>query len=180
MNRFALAALVLIGAAGPAVSNPPPEGLLDRAQAQVQLLDQELDMVRHPHLRAQLEQRVDRIDRLLNQLERTGGMDGPPRRPGPPPHYQMSFLDYQDMRVLVQRERFDNDKLEVLRGVAGRARLTTDEARALANMLTFDSHKEQALIALYPAVVDKHRYRMALDVLTFSSSRRRVAQTLGV
>ena len=31
MNRFALAALVLIGAAGPAVSNHTPEGLLDRA-----------------------------------------------------------------------------------------------------------------------------------------------------
>jgi len=181
MQRIALVALALVTTALPAVSNHTPAGLLDRAQANVQALDNEIDMVRNPHVRSQLEQRADRLERLLRRIERSGALDEPRRprpRPGPAPGYGM--LDFQDVRTLVQRERFDNDKVQVLQGVAGRARLTTAEARQLAAMMTFDSHKEQALIALYPAVVDPHRYRLALDVLTFSSSRRRVARTLGV
>jgi hypothetical protein len=59
-------------------------------------------------------------------------------------------------------------------------RFTSAEARILAAELTFDGGKADALIALYPAVVDKGRFATTLDILTFSSSRQRVVQTLGI
>lgn len=81
---------------------------------------------------------------------------------------------------MVRVETFDRDKLEAIHRAARNGRFTTAEARQLAAQLTFDGGKADALIALYPAVVDPHRFAMTLDILTFSSNRTKVAQTLGL
>jgi hypothetical protein len=183
MTRIAALSLMLLTAAAPAMSEHSPTDLLDRAQRQVHQLDREIDQVRHPELRRSLEEKVARLDRTLDRLERTGALEpryGPDRRgadhgygrPGP------RGLSFHESMQLVRVESFDSRKLEVIQRLARTGRFTTDQARSLAAQLTFDSKKAEALIALYPAVVDPDRYVLALDVLDFGSSKRRVAQTL--
>lgn len=185
MQRFAVVAIALTALATPAMSSHTPAVQLNRAQAHVEALDREIDQVRHPGVRAQLEDRVDRIERLLRRIERSG-VRGPiygERPPHLPPHGppgRPGFIDYEDALHMVRRESFDQDKLRIIQDLGGRMHLTTHQARALAGELAFDSNRADALIALYPSVTDPHRFRLALDVLTFSSSRRHVARTLGV
>lgn len=184
MHRFiALAAFAFI--ATPAVSNQRADALLDRAQAEVHALDQDLDMVRNVHLRAQLEERVDRIDRMLQRLENTAAFDDAPGY-GNGNGYGYGYgrpsrgLTFQEARTLVGNEAFDSGKLQTIEMIARNGRFTTQQARALADEMTFDSGKAKALIALYPSVIDKQRYAMALDILTFGSSRRQVSNQLGL
>ena len=183
MKRIALVVLTALAAGTPAVSNHTPSGLLDRAQNQVHALDAEVDQVRNYHLRSQLEQRVDRIDRLLRRLEQTGALDQPDFRPPPRPHprpHRPAFYSFQDAMVMIDQERFERDKLAVIQRSASRMRLTSQQARALVAELDFDNNRADALIALYPSITDKHRFFVTLDALDFRSNRRKVRQTLGV
>lgn len=182
MTRIAALSLLVLAAASPALSERTPTELMDRAQYQVRKLDADIDRVRHPELRRTLEERVARLDRLLDRLERTGALEARhgPRRPGAYHPAQARGISFQDAMRGVRAESFDSGKLDVIQMAARSGRFTTEQARALAGELTFDSKKSEALIALYPAVVDPHRYMLALDVLDFRSSRRRVADTLRI
>ena len=81
---------------------------------------------------------------------------------------------------MIEKQPFDSTRLEVIQTVARSGRFTTEEAAALASLLTFDSNRQDALIALYPAVTDPGRFVMALDILTYRSSRRQVTEALGL
>lgn len=126
-----------------------------------------LRYVRDPVVRGDLLQRVDRVDSLVSSAE--GEF-----REGPPAP-QISF---GDARTMVLRETFDDDKLAVISRLANQTRFTTTEAMALADLCTFETNKADALVALYPAVSDPQRFGLALDILTFSSTRREVESAL--
>lgn len=179
-RTIALASLLLISA--PALSEHRPAALLDMTYGELAALRADIDQIPHRGVQRQLDTRVDRIEGLLVRLEQTGALDarrgmGPQRPQAPPPP---PALTYEEALHMVRVETFDRGKLEAIHRAARNGRFTTAEARALASELTFDSGKADALIALYPVVVDPHRYAMTLDILTFSSSRTRVAQTLGL
>ena len=83
MTRIAAISLLLLSAASPAMSERTPSDLMDRAQHQVRELDYEIDRVRHPELRRSLEERVAKLDRILDRIERSGALEaryGPPGR----------------------------------------------------------------------------------------------------
>ncbi len=181
MKRIAIGILAIIGMTAPAISEHSPSQQLDRAQYQVRQMDREIDQIRNPHIRAQLEDRVRRLDRLLNRIEASGALEERHRdhRGHGRHHNARHALDFNDMKQVIERQYWDSEKLEAVQRMAPEARLTTMEARALAASMTFDSERAEALIALYPSVVDKHRFRAAFDILTFDSSKRRVARQIG-
>lgn len=125
--------------------------------------------VRDPYVRAELLARLDRIDQLVATVEHEL------ETPAQPPR-----LEYADARAMVAAEAFDDDRLEVIRRLGRTGWFTTAEVRQIVEMCTFDSTRKDALIALYPAVSDPYRYMLALDALTFSSSRREVEAALGL
>lgn len=196
MRHFAVIALALTALATPAISSHTPASNLQRAQNNVAALDREVDQVRNPHVRAQLEERVDRIERLLRRIERSGALEAMPppgafhdpgrfQDPGfyegpRRPHHRAGLITFDEAVRMVRQADFERNKLEAVQAIAGRVRLSSRQARALAAELDFDRNRAEALIVLYPSVTDPHRYRLTLDILDFSANQRRVAQTLGV
>ena len=125
--------------------------------------------VRDPVVRADLAARVDRVDGFVSSAE--GEF-----REGPP----APAVSFGDARTMILREDFDDDKLAVINRLARETRFTTTEAMAIADLCTFETNKADALVALYPAVTDPQRFGLALDILTFSSTRREVESALGL
>lgn len=183
MTRLlALSALLFVSA--PAMSELRPATLMAQTHAELGALRADIREVPGRQAQRKLHARVDRIESLLVRLENTGavgrsdrarGPQRPPPAPPPPPG-----LSFDEAMYMVQVETFDRGKLEAIDRAARNGSYTTDEARVLAAQLTFDSGKADALILLFPAVVDPHRYGLALDILTFGSNRARVAETLGL
>ncbi|TVQ90957.1 MAG: DUF4476 domain-containing protein [Deltaproteobacteria bacterium] len=185
MTRLlALSAMIVFSS--PALSERRPAQLVELTYAEITDLRQDIRQVEPRGLRRHLDRRVDRIEGLLQRATDAGAFvaQGPrearrpgPQRPPPPPPPSLSFDEALQM---VRSAQFDADRLDALRMAVPVGAFTTDEARILADQLTFDGGKADALILLYPAVVDKHRFPMALDTLTFRSNRERVMQTLGL
>jgi hypothetical protein len=171
--RRALLALVAVTTlvATPSIANhkADPVVLTDAARDELRGLEAMLRDVRDPYVRADMQERIDRIDGLLFETERALGADAAADR-----------ITFGEASRLVDQEAFDSGKLEVIRGLARNGRFTTDEARGLAAKCAFDSTRVDALVALYPSVTDKGRYRLALDILDFPSSRREVEEALGL
>ena len=121
------------------------------------------------YLRNDLNNRINRMEALVGQMEQQAQRGG-----------DSYGLTFEEAMNRVQAERFDSGKIEVIRRLSARNQFTTREAKALANTCAFEDTKVEALIALYPAVVDKERFWNALDILTFDSSRRRVERSLNL
>jgi len=170
----------------PAMSELRPSTLLDHTHAELAAMREDIRTVPSRQAQRQLHARVDRVESLLVRLENTGALHrgehararGPQRPPPAPP--APPGLSFDEAMHMVSVETFDRGKLEAVHRAARNGTFTTDEARLLAAQLTFDGGKADALIALYPAVIDPHRFGLALDILTFSSNRTKVAQTLGL
>ncbi|MFK7928384.1 MAG: DUF4476 domain-containing protein [Myxococcota bacterium] len=187
MTRIALIVLAAFAAVTPAMSERSPADLMDRAQFQMLEMDHEINQVRNHAIRASLQERRDRVDRLLQRIENSGALeqrfhrndrfDRGPQRPGIGQHRGVSF---QDAMRSIRSARMDQDKLNAVRSAARFGRFTTEQAMRLADQLSFASNKAEALIILHGAVVDPQRFRIALEILDFSSNRRRVARTVGV
>ncbi len=168
MRRFAaLTALLVLATPSFADHQPDPVALTDAARDELRGLDMMLGDIRDPRLRSDMQARIDRIDSLLADSERALRVDA-------------GRIGFDDAMRLVGQESFDSGKVEVLRSLGRDGRFTTDEARTLASQCQFDSTRADALIALYPSVTDPGRFQLALDILTFASSRREVEEALGL
>jgi hypothetical protein len=174
MRRTILALVTLaLVAAAPSFAGwrrDDPSAMLRDARAELREVQSLVDYVRDPALRVRMEDRLDRVDFLVGDAART--LDG--LGAGPP------GVDFRDALARVEREPFDSGKMRAIEALARNGRFTTDQVRQLVGGLAFDSSKVDALILLYPSVVDPQRYFTALDVLTFDSSRRKVEDSLGI
>lgn len=170
MRRFA-AVLLAAAIALPAAAGYRNDPLFFTGEAREELRDLELlaRSVRDPVMRAEMLSRIDRIDGLVGEAEQA--LDQPARPVG---------ITMAEARGMVAAEAFDDDRVEVIGRLARSSSYTTMEARELASLCTFDSSKADALVALYPAVSDPGRFAMALDILTFGSTRRDVERRLGL
>jgi hypothetical protein len=162
-------ALLAIAVPALATNYRGPSFYTDQARDELADLERVASHVRDPGDRAELLARIDRVDALIARAE-----DELDNRP------QAQALSYQDARVLVSGETFDDDKLRVITTLARTSRFSSEEARGLVAEMTFDSGRVDALIVLYPAVRDPERFVTILDVLTFASSRREVEDALGL
>lgn len=169
MRKTLLVALAALIAVPAFASHWGPLTYTREAHEELGDLRSAIRMVRDPVVRADLLTRIDRVDGLVSSAE--GEF-----REGPP----APAVSFGDARTMVLRETFDDDKLAVINRLAGQTRFTTAEAMALADLCTFETSKADALVALYPAVSDPQRFGLALDILTFASTRREVESALGL
>ncbi len=177
-------ALLALAVTLPSYGSHPhgPPSWTDQVYADLLTIEHLAQEVRHPHLRRDLQrharsaqQALERGATVDSRRQRSRSSRAPDTCPT-----RSNLLTYADAHEMVSRERFDSGRLGAIERIGRSACLTTEEARSLASLLTFDSGKEKALVALFPAVVDPPRYALALDVLTFSSARDRVASQLGI
>lgn len=84
----------------------------------------------------------------------------------------------EELLRMVEAERFDSAKVEVIRRLARTTRFTSEQAALLASRCAFDSGRSEALLAMYPSVVDPWRFEIAVQVLTFESSRRALWESI--
>ena len=122
----------------------------------------------HPSVRGDMLARIDRVDRLIEEATRELPADA------------SGAQAFDAAYTRVAREDFDFDKVAVIEGIAGSGqRFTSEQVRQLVLLLDFESNRYEALVALHRTVVDPQRYPLVFDVLTFSSSRRKLEQELG-
>jgi len=156
-------------------------------------VEHRLERIEHALLLAEKEVKADkrRLRERLRAAQASSGHHGSSKpddrhgnsRPGYSQGYDRpsrSYLTYSESKSLIDNAYWESSKLESMDSIARNARLTTAEAKALANLMYFESGKRDALIKLYPAVSDPHRFALALDILSFSSSRREVSQALSL
>lgn len=122
----------------------------------------------HPSMRGDMLVRIDRVDRLLEDATRELPAEG-----SGPQAFDAAY-------TRVARETFDQDKLAVIRGIAGSGqRFTSEQVRQLVSLVDFEFSRYDALVALHRSVIDPQRYPMVFDVLDFSMNRRKLEQELG-
>jgi len=206
MQRFrigATAAILALLVSQPSLGTPPrsdPATYLQAVETELSTLQELAREVRNPELRQEIQTHARNARYALDRAtsydsDRPGrygngfgqsyrGADRTPRwQTGVPVAghgYGYNGLTYQDAREIVSRESFDSGRLAAIERIAGNGRFTTEEVRALVEMCSFESTKQRALIALFPAVVDPNRFELALAALDFTSSRRAVAAALGI
>jgi len=189
LRNTATAALLALSVTAPSLANhtaPNPYQDLAQVSSEIDAIQRLAYQVPNPRLRSLLLGRAQNAELALDSAKRSIAPPTYPGRGRPDPgysrgsDYRAPALSYQDARRIVQREPFDSGRLDAIRRVARTGRFTTQQAASLADLCTFDSSKQQALIALYPAVIDPGRYEMALGILTFPSSRRSVERALNL
>ena len=170
--RPVVAALLALTLTVPAFSSHGhrPADPVREVRAELAEIERLTLQVRDWRLRSQMTTHLANAQYLLGEVDRPERAERCPA----------DSLRYEDAHTLVQRERWDSDRLAVVERIGRRSCLTTEQVRSIVSLFDFDSSKERALIALYPSVIDKARFELALDVLTWSSSRQTVASALGI
>lgn len=183
MTRIAiLAVITTILSVMPAYSGHNPQNLMDRAQGEVKALEDTAELVRNPVIRRDLQEQIQTLHKVLDRMQAQGAYQSSSYNERPPirPPRAQNGLSYQEAMTMVRNEPFNQGKLSTVRRVARNGRFSTQQARSIADQLSFDQSKADALIALYPSVTDKYRFGTALSILDFQSNRRRVSNTLNL
>ena len=79
----------------------------------------------------------------------------------------------------VQRKPFKDDKIRFIQDAARRNYFTTDQARRVLQLFTWDDDKLTVLEALAPRLRDGFNAHQLVDLFTFSSAKERARQILG-
>lgn len=108
-----------------------------------------------------------------------------PRHVEETPHHNPIFQEpvevrratEEDVSAMVARMRkqtFDSDRLALGKVIVASANLTAGQIAQLAETIDFSSSQVDFLKYAYHYCIDKVNYRLALDVLTFSSDKKKV------
>ena len=169
MNRTLLTSILLFAMAPTAMARPSAadtDTLIAEARTELDGLHSQVGYVTQPRLRLQMENRILRVEGLLNQVDRV--VDGRPE------------ITVEKAIADVEAQRYDNDKLAVISELSESARFTSREIARIVGSCAFDSTKVEALVSLHPSAIDPDRYGVALDTLEFTSSRNRASLALGM
>ncbi len=168
MIRKTTASILLLMLASTALARPMvgAEDLVAETRIELDGLHRQVGFVTEPRLRLMMENRILRVEGLLNQVDRA--LDG------------KEIISADKALADVESQRYDNDKLAVISNLSDSGRFTSREIARIVGSCAFDSSKVEALIALHPTAVDPDRYGVALDTLEFTSSRNRATLALGL
>lgn len=78
------------------------------------------------------------------------------------------------MVARMRKQTFDSDRLALGKVIVASSDLTAGQVARLAETLEFTSSQVDFLKYAYPYCVDKVNYNIAVDVLTFSSDKKKV------
>lgn len=168
-----------------------------------------ISTLRNPAMIAEMERRLDRMDRQLARLDTARwnlidtataleaeaidcarALDVAQRPPPPPPEpipevwyppepVITTPAELAAIRRAVQQATFDKDKLATLRGASRDRAFTVAQVRGLLDLFTFGKDKIQAAEMLHPLVVDLENWFQVYAAFEFESDRRKLRQRVG-
>ncbi|MBN94518.1 MAG: hypothetical protein CL928_10660, partial [Deltaproteobacteria bacterium] len=80
----------------------------------------------------------------------------------------------------VEAAPFKDGKMAALENTLGRRYLTTAQAGRLVDLFSFSRDKVDALVFLYPRILDSDQFESLLESLKFASDRMAVRRELGL
>lgn len=104
-------------------------------------------------------------------------MEQPPHNPPYQEPVAVRHASDKEVDAMVARMRkqtFDSDRLALGKVIVASSDLTAGQVARLAETLEFTSSQVDFLKYAYPYCVDKANYNIAVDVLTFSSDKKKV------
>lgn len=124
--------------------------------------------------------RGDRDDladhRRREDVRRTAAAQAPPRPPHKPADVPQ-IASAEDMLSMVERLKslsFDSDRLAVGKAMVAATPMTAAQLAQLAAAIDFSNSQVEFLKYAYAYCVDKENYYSTVDVLTFSSDKKKV------
>jgi Domain of unknown function (DUF4476) len=85
----------------------------------------------------------------------------------------MNAQDFARFKESVQRESFDNEKVDMIKTVLKDRLITSAQAAEVINLITFDNSKLDAAKYVYRYASDKHNYYLEVSrILTFASYKK--------
>jgi hypothetical protein len=102
----------------------------------------------------------------------------------PRPRSRRSFKRQLDSRRItgvlraLEDEPFSQGQLEIIRETGDRFDLTVRQAIRLVKRLSFDDDQVEALVSLYPSLIDPENFAEVYGLLSFSSDRRELRKRI--
>ena len=90
----------------------------------------------------------------------------------------MSNREFSDLKTQLNKEWFENNRLNSVKVVLSKNHVTTVQVKELMLMFTFESNRLEIAKYAYCNTVDQQNYYRLNDALTFSSSRDELARFL--
>ena len=115
--------------------------------------------------------------RIESRRARTPRWESRPDRARPQP---ASPTEFASIKRGITSTPYSNERLQLLRSIVVQHHLTTAQARELAALFAFSSERVDALVALYPRVIDPQNYHETYELLVFSNDRKTLMQRIGV
>jgi hypothetical protein len=83
----------------------------------------------------------------------------------------MNYERFQQLKQSIERESFDKNKMDLLRSILPNNRITSQQARELAQLISFEQTRLELAKFAYRYTTDRGNYFVINDVFNFSSSR---------
>lgn len=136
-------------------------------RAQIDRMDQHLDQ-----LRGQLRQAAE-----LQQIRRRRAYTGP--APAPRPTFApASKRDMDQIMTALRGAHFRDDQMRVVRRASEHHYFTARQAVRVAKQLSFSSDQVQALVMMYPRLVDPENEHALYASLPYASDRRALEEQI--
>ncbi len=164
-------ALVQVGDAAPAVAAGDNVRSLDDALEDLREVRRLLTRVSDARLREDLERLLGRTESRVADVRRDLARgDASARRDDGPSRRAVPNDRFGQLVQSIRSESFDNKRLELVKIAAKGGRFTCDQARELLSVFSFDNHRVDALVAIYPTLVDREQVPTLRPAFTFGSN----------
>ncbi len=84
---------------------------------------------------------------------------------------QMNDFDFNNMKLFISKESFDNRRLEVAKIAAANNYFSTLQVREIMNVFSFDDGKLELAKYLYARSLDKNNYYQLTNAFSFSTNK---------
>ncbi len=84
---------------------------------------------------------------------------------------QMNDVDFNNMKLFISKESFDNRKLEVAKIASANNYFSTLQVRDIMNVFSFEDSKLEIAKYLYARTIDKNNYYQLTNALSFSTNK---------
>lgn len=83
----------------------------------------------------------------------------------------MNYERFQQLKQSIERESFDKNKMDLLRSILPNNRVTAQQVKELAHLISFEQTRLELAKFAYRYTTDRGNYFVINDVFNFSSSR---------
>lgn len=164
-------AVVRAGDSAPAVAAGDSVRSLDDALEDLREVRRLLTRVPDARLREDLERLLGRTENRVADVRRDLARgDASARRDDGPNRRAVPNDRFGQLVQSIRAESFDNKRLELVKVAVKGSRFTCDQARELLSVFSFDTNRVEALVAIYPTLVDREQVPTLRSAFTFDTN----------